>query len=142
VKNARFGAKFLHFDTNSTPAYTDSVVGQLFARMADSRFGKELQDNLPLLFTGRSGRLAGNHPSEYAEPRAFDHAVATVVTPDLQLRFVRVRGEFSIHIAAPGEHPKWEPLDTALLWSQNFDWSSVASFLNDNWDHMKAAARF
>ena len=145
----------------SMTAYTEVVVGQLFARIADAKLGKDLQNNLSRLFIERSARLVRNDESDYSEPRSFDYAVATVAAPDLHLRFVRVRGEFSIDIAVPGEPRKWDALDSALTWLdmphgtsekadlpnwsygldwRTLDWPSVDGFLADNWDRIKAAA--
>ena len=142
--------------------YTEVVVGQLFARLADGKLGKEVENHLPRLFTEHSARLVRNDDREYSEPRSFDHAVATVATTDLELRFVRVRGELSIDIAIPGEHRKWQALDSALAWfdaqrgtkshpilpnwgyeidGSSFDWPCVDRFLADNWERMHVAAR-
>jgi hypothetical protein len=138
------------------------VVGQLFARLADGKLGKEVEKHLPRLYTEHSARLVRNDDREYSEPRPFDRAVATVATADLELRFVRVRGELSIEIAVPGEHRKWQALDSALAWfdaqrgtksnpilpnwgyeidGSSFDWPCIDRFLSDNWKRMNAAAR-
>ncbi len=116
---------------------------------------------MPLLFTEHSAAVVRNDQSEYSDPRSFDYAVATVATPDLHLRFVRVRGEFSIDVAVPGERGKWEPLDSALNWLDmkrgdsvksplpnwsyetdwnSLDWAAVDRFLDANWQRVKAAA--
>jgi hypothetical protein len=137
------------------------VVGKLFARIADGKLGRDIQNNLPRLFNVHSARLVRNDESEYSDPRSFDYAIATVATPDLQLRFVRVRGEFSVDVALPGEPRKWESLDSTLTWLdirrgtsvkaalpnwdygfdwRSLDWASVDGFLVENWEHMKAAA--
>ena len=142
-------------------AYTEVVVGQLFARIADGKLSKDLQNNLPRLFIERSARLVRNDEFDCSEPRSFDYAVATVAAPDLHLKFVRVRGEFSIDIAVPGEPRKWDALDSALTWLdmqhgtsgkaslpnwdygsdwRTLDWASVDDFLAYNWDRIKAAA--
>jgi hypothetical protein len=87
------------------------VVGQLFAKLADAKLGKDLETNLPKLFAERSARLLPNSDSEYAEPRAFGYGVAIVSTPDLLLRFVRTPEDFSVQVSAPGDSPDWQPLD-------------------------------
>ncbi len=88
-------------------------------------------------------------------------AVATVATSDLDLRFVRVRGQFDVWISTPGMPRKWDALDSALLWldmqrgvetqsgipswGYGFDWEtlnwwSIDEFLIANWDRLKEAA--
>lgn len=142
--------------------YTEVVVGRLFARLADSKLSKEVEANLPLLFAEHDARLVRNDDREYSAPRSFDHAVATVATADLELRFVRVRGELSIDIAAPGERRKWQALDSALAWLDiqsrtkshavlpswgygadgiAFDWPCVDRFFAANWERITAAAK-
>jgi hypothetical protein len=133
----------------------------MFARLADGKLGKEIEQNLPLLFIDRAARVAGNEDRDYAAPRAFDHAIATVCTPGLDLRFVRMRGELAIEIAVPGEPRTWQALDSALAWSDaqrgihsqpvpnwgpsldgsGFDWPAIDRFFVDNWERMHAAAR-
>jgi hypothetical protein len=87
--------------------------------------------------------------------------VATVATPDLDLRFVRVRGQFSVDISIPSPHGRWDSVDSALLWLdmqqgiqtksdipnwgygfdwESLDWRSIDRFLGENWDRLKAAA--
>ena len=137
------------------------MVGHLFARIADTRLGNEVQSHLPRWFAEHSAQLIPNAESEYVQPRSFDHAVATVATPDLLLKLVRVRGELSIEIAVPGERPKWESLDSALTWldiqrrtppqtplpgwgygidRHSLDWATVDGFLSENWERIKHAA--
>jgi hypothetical protein len=96
------------------------VVGQLFAKLADAKLGKDLEANPPRLFAERSARLLPNADSEYAEPRAFGYGVATVATPELLLRFVRTPEEFSVQISAPGAAPDWKPLDCSTA-----DWATL-----------------
>ncbi len=129
-------------------------VTSLLARGADKRFGEDIRANLPRLFFEHEAEIAQNDASEYGGPRSFDYAVATVVTPDLDLRFIRVRGEFSVDISVPG-HRRWDALDSALLWLDmqhgvqtpsnipnldSLDWRSIDQFLAENWERMKAAA--
>ncbi|HXP84397.1 MAG TPA: hypothetical protein VN841_06735 [Bryobacteraceae bacterium] len=131
------------------------------ARRADKKLGEDVRNNLVRLFTEHSARVVQNDESEYREPRSFDHAVATVSTPDLDLRFVRVRGQFEVDISAPSPYRKWDALDSALLWLDiqrgvqtssdipnwgygldwtSLDWWSIDRFLIENWDRLKAAA--
>jgi hypothetical protein len=131
------------------------------ARRADRKLGEDVCTHLVRLFAEHSGRLVENDESEYREPRSFDYAVATVSTSDLDLRFVRVRGEFEVEISLPAPCRKWDALDSALLWLDlqrgvqtrsdipnwgygfdwaTLDWSSIDQFLTDNWDRLKAAA--
>jgi hypothetical protein len=112
--------------------YTEFVVGQLFTRLADAKLGKDIQQNLPRLFAERSAQLLKNDDSEYAQPRAFEHAVARVAAPDLELKFVRGLGGFSIQAG------KWEHLDFARGSSEP-DWAAVDAFLMENWERIKAA---
>lgn len=93
------------------------MVGQLFAKLADAKLGKDLEANLPRLFAERSARLVPNPDSEYSEPRAFGYGVARVSTPDLLLRFVRTPEDFSVQIAAPGDSPEWQPVDSSGDWA-------------------------
>jgi hypothetical protein len=79
---------------------TVKVAGFL-ARWDDKRLGEGLRNNLVRLFAEHTAQVGQNKESEYREPRSFDYAVATVTTPDLHLRFVRVRGQFEIDISAP-----------------------------------------
>jgi hypothetical protein len=134
------------------------VVSPLVARLADRKFGKEIENRLRRLATERSARLVRNDDCEYAERRSFDYAVATVATPDMNLRFVRVRGELSIDIAIPEERSRWQSLDSALAWldaqhgaASNpilpnwldggaVDWQVLDRFLADSWERIKAAA--
>jgi hypothetical protein len=131
------------------------------ARRDDKKLGEDLRNNLVRLFAEHSAQVVQNEESEYREPRSFDCAVATVTTPDLHLRFVRVRGQFSIDISTASPHRRWDSLDSALLWldmqqgiqarsdipdwGYGFDWNSldwdlIDHFLVDNWDRLKAAA--
>jgi hypothetical protein len=119
------------------------VVGQLFARVADDKLGKDVQKNLSRLFRERSAQVVPNEAAEYAVPRAFDHAVATVATTDLDLRFTRTGGEFSVDVAAPGERSWKSP--QARTWGfghdwTSLDWASIDSLLAEHWEDMKAAA--
>ena len=132
-----------------------------FARRTDKKFAQDIRNNLWRLFAEHSAQVVRNEESEYREPRSFDYAVATVATPDLHLRFVRVRGQFEIHIATPSPHRRWDSLDSALLWLDmqqdaqtrsevpnwgygfdwhSLDWHSIDHFLIQNWDRLKAAA--
>jgi hypothetical protein len=77
------------------------VIGRFFARCADKRLGEDLQGNLVRLFAERSAQVVQNDEIEYSRPRSFDYAVATVATPDLDLRFVRVREQFEVEISGP-----------------------------------------
>jgi hypothetical protein len=131
------------------------------ARRADKTFGEDLHKNLVRLFTEHSAQVVQNDESDYREPRFFDYAVATVATSDLDLRFVRVRGQFEIDISVPSPHRRWDSLDSALLWLDmqrgvqttsdipnwgygfdwaSLDWRSIDQFLVENWDRLKAAA--
>jgi hypothetical protein len=131
------------------------------ARLADKKLGEEIRRNLVRLFADHSAQVVQNEESEYREPRSFDYAVATVATPELDLRFVRVRGQFDIDISVPGPPRKWDALDSALLWLDmqrgvqtksdipswgyefewaSLDWWSIDQFLIKNWDRLKAAA--
>jgi hypothetical protein len=136
-------------------------VARFLARRADKKLGEDLCTNLTRLFTEHLAQVVQNDESEYREPRSFDHAVATVATPDVRLRFARVRGQFEVDISVPGLHGKWDALDSALLWLDmqqgvktatdipswgygfdwaSLDWWSVDQFLVGNWDRLKAAA--
>jgi hypothetical protein len=86
------------------------------ARRADKKLGEDVRNNLMRLFTEHAAQVVENDESEYREPRSFDYAVATVATSDLDLRFVRVRGQFDVEISPPAPHLKWDALDSALLW--------------------------
>jgi hypothetical protein len=131
------------------------------ARRADKKLGEDVRNNLVRLFIDHSARVVRNDESEYREPRSFDYAVATVATPDLDLRFVRVRGQFSVHISAPNPYRRWDSLDSALLWLDmqqgnqsrsdipnwgygfdwgSLDWWSIDRFLAENWERLKAAS--
>jgi len=131
------------------------------ARRADKKLGEDVRNNLLRLFTEHCAQVVQNDESEYREPRSFDYAVATVATQDLDLRFVRVRGQFSVDISVPSPHRKWDALDSALLWLDTqrgiqttsdipnwgygfdwgtLDWWSIDQFLVGNWDRLKAAA--
>lgn len=136
-------------------------AASFLARRADKKLGEDVHNNLVRLFTDHSAQVVQNDESEYREPRSFDYAVATVATPDLDLRFVRVRGQFSVDISVPSPHRKWDALDSALLWLDTqqgiqtrsdipnwgygfdwdgLDWSSIDRFLVENWERLKAAA--
>ena len=78
----------------------------VLARRADKKMGEDIRHHLMRLFAEHSAPLVPNDESEYRESRSFDYAVATVATPDLELRFVRVRGELSVDISLPGPHRK------------------------------------
>ena len=82
--------------------YTGLVGGQLFARLADVKLGRDIQENLPRLFCERSAQLLRNDDSEYAHPRVYEHAVARVAAPDLELKFVRGSGGLFDHIGEVG----------------------------------------
>jgi len=103
-----------------------------------------------------------NDESEYRGPRSFDYAVATVATPDLDLRFVRVRGQFEVEISVPSPHRRWDSLDSALLWLDmqqgiqtgsdipnwgygfdwdSLDWWSIDRFLVENWERLKGGGK-
>lgn len=117
------------------------MVGQLFARLADGKLGKEIEENLPRLFAERSARLVPNDDGEYSAPRAFDHAVATVVTPEMKLRFVRVPGEFSIAVSVAGEWVGVDSVPGAPRWTNaGLDWADVDRFLADGWERLKTVA--
>ena len=119
------------------------MVGQLFARLADGQLGKELESQLRRLFDERSARVVPNDASEYATPRASGHAVATVATPDLDLRFARAPGGFAVDIAPHGERTAWTPLDVPLdrqVEDSNFDWTAVDRYLAENWARIKSSA--
>jgi len=130
-------------------------------RRDDKKLGEDIRNNLVRLFSERSAQVVQNDESEYREPRSFDYAVATVATPDLDLRFVRVRGQFSVDISVSRPRRKWDALDSALLWLDmqrgvqttsnipnwgygldwdSLDWRSIDQFLIENWDRLKAAA--
>jgi hypothetical protein len=136
------------------------VIGRYFSRRDDRKFGKDLRRNLVRVFSEHSAQVVSNDDSEYRGKRSFDYAVATVSTPDLDLRFVRVRGQFEVGISIPNVR-RWDSLDSALLWLdmqrgirsktdlpswgygldwQNLDWESIDRFLVENWDRLKAAA--
>ncbi len=136
-------------------------IADFLVRRDDKKFGDDLRNNLTRVFGGHSAQVVPNEESEYRESRSFDYAVATVATPDLLLRFVRVRGQFSIDISPPDPHRRWDSLDSALLWLDmqqgiqersdipgwgygfdwnSLDWNSIDRFLVDNWDRFKAAA--
>src|SRR5690349_16865111 len=100
----------------------------MFARLADAKLAKDVQENLPRLFAERSAQLLKNDDSFYAQPRAFEHAVARVAAPDLELQFVRGRGGFSIEATIAGQTGKWEHLDFARG-STEPDWAAVDAFL-------------
>ena len=140
-----------------------SVVGinNFLARRSDKKLGEDLRNNLVRLFSEHAANVVENKATEYLGPRSFDYAVATVATPDLDLRFVRVRGEFDVWISIPGPHRKWDGLGSALLWLDTqqgveqksevpswdygldwntLNWCSVDEFLAENWDRLKAAA--
>jgi hypothetical protein len=131
------------------------------ARQADKQFSHEIGIRLVRLFAEKSAQVVRNEEFEYREPRSFDFSVATVATPDLHLRFVRVRGEFSVDISPPTAPRKWEALDSALVWLdiqqgveakpsvstwnygsewRSLDWAAIDHFLVTNWDRLKAAA--
>lgn len=136
-------------------------AGNFLARRDDKKLGEDVRNNLVRLFAEHSAQVVQNDESDYTEPRSFDYAVATVATPDLDLRFVRVRGQFEIDISIPGPHRKWDALDSALLWLDmqrgvearsdiptwgygfewsSLDWWSIDQFLTENWERLKAAA--
>jgi len=139
-----------------------SVKGTSFlARRADKKLGEDLRGHLARLFAEHSAQVDENDELEYLEPkRSFDYAVATVTTPDLDLRFVRVRGQFDLWISTPGPHRRWDALDSALLWLdmqrgvetksdipgwgyvdwRAINWASIDEFLIENWGRLKAAA--
>ena len=135
-------------------------LGKLLARRADKQLAKDVRNNLIDLFSEHAAKVVPN--DEFVYPRNFDHAVATVVTTDIHLRFVRARGEFSIDLALPDAPHKWESLDSALgwleiqrgirptpdypSWAYGFNWSelnwyAIDHFLSGNWDLLKEAAR-
>jgi len=136
-------------------------VAGFFARRDDKKFGEDIRNNLVRLFAVHSAQVVQNEESDYSEPRSFDYAVAIVATPDLDLRFVRVRGQFEVDISAPRPQRRWDSLDSALLWLDmqqggqarsdipnwgygfdwnSLDWNSIDRFLDENWDRLKAAA--
>jgi hypothetical protein len=115
------------------------VVGQLFARLADGKLGKDIQENLPRLFAESSARLLKNDDSFYAQPRAYEHAVARVAAQDLEFTFVRGSAGFSIEARIPGQSGKWEHLDFARG-SVEPDWPAMDDFLAENWERIRAAA--
>ena len=86
-------------------------LDKISARNADKRLAEDVRTGLVLLFSERSAQVVANDESEYRESRSFDYAVVTV---DMHLRFVRVRGDFSIYIALPGAGTRWESLDSIL----------------------------
>jgi hypothetical protein len=108
------------------------VVGKLFAKLADGKLAKELPSELPRLFREHEARVIPNPESEYAQPRPFEHAVATVVTADLQLRITQSPDGFSIDIAAPGDSPAWRPLEVP-----NLKWAAVDDYLADHWNRLR-----
>jgi hypothetical protein len=110
------------------------VVGKLFAKLADNKLGADLPSELPRLFRERSARVVPNHDSEYAQSRLFDHAVATVVTPDLHLRISRTPSGFAIDAAPPADPTRWQPVD-----APGVEWPGVDDFLTDNWERLRAA---
>jgi hypothetical protein len=114
------------------------VVGQLFARLADGKLGKDIQANLPRLFADCSARLLPNDESLYTQPRAFEHAIARVAAPDLALTFVRGAGGFSIEAVIPGQPGNWKHVESG---SSDPNWAATDAFLSENWERIKAAAR-
>ncbi len=139
-----------------------SWVNRLRARKADQQFSRDIQDNLALLFTGRAAIVVANRQADSNGIRSFDYATATVTTPDLYLRFTRVRGDFSIEVSLPCTPPKWEALDSILTWLDmtegatkpgvllprweyssdlvDLDWRSIDCFLVTHWERLKSAA--
>jgi hypothetical protein len=115
--------------------YTERMVGQLFARLADQKLGKELEGHLPRLFRERGARVVANEQGEYAAPRAFEDAVATVATAELDLRLARMGGAWSIGVAAPGSR-KWR----AVEWPAGAEWAAVDEFLAAEWERLKGEA--
>lgn len=132
-----------------------------FARRADKRLGDDVRHHLVRLFAEHSARVVDNDELVYLQERSFDYAVATVSTPDLDLRFVRVRGQFEIEISAPLPNRKWDALDSALLWIEmqrdvptkaevpswgygsdwaTLDWQSIDEFLVENFFLLIVAA--
>lgn len=114
------------------------VVGQLFARLADGKFGKEIEAYLPRLFRDRAVRVVENDASDYAAPRPFEHAVATVSTPELDLRIVRGDGMFSVSVSLPGVR-RWQALDSLLAGSAGLDWGGLDRALAENWDRLRTS---
>ena len=85
------------------------MIGRFFSRRDDRKFGEDLRSNLIRLFSEHSARVVSNDDFEYRGKRSFDYAVANVSTPDLDLRFVRVRGQFEVYISIPNMR-RWDSL--------------------------------
>jgi hypothetical protein len=100
----------------------------MFAKLADGKLAKELPSELPRLFRDHAARIVPNAESEYAQARPFEHAVATVVTPDLQLRITQSPGAFSLDVSVPGDPPQWRALEVASL-----SWAGLDDYLADHW---------
>ena len=101
----------------------------------DRIFAAELPDLLPLLFIEHSAKPIPNERNDDRGRRSFDYAIAAVATPDLLLRFIRVRGEIGVHTSPPNGPRKWDELDLPL---GCHDWSSIDIYLSSNWKTITA----
>lgn len=66
------------------------------------KLAEDVRVRLPLLFGRRGARIVSNGEAECENPRHFDFASASLATAELDLRFFRVRGEFTVKIAGSG----------------------------------------
>lgn len=82
------------------------------AKKRDESLANEVRQNLPFLFTDKCGRIVSSEDSLLQ--RRFGSAIVTVATQDLWIRFVCVRGEFSLKVASAQAPYIWEDLSDAL----------------------------
>lgn len=84
----------------------------LVSKKNDERLANEIKQNLPFLFSEKTGRIVPS--DDYRVKRAFDLSVVTVATEDFWIRFIRVRGEFNVEVASTQFPHRWEDLSGAL----------------------------
>ena len=105
-------------------------LNKLANQRADRKFSEELPDPLPLLFIEHAAETIPNERDDHWGRRSFDYAIAAVTTPELLLRFIRVRGQIDVYVSPPNGPRKWDELDLPLGCQ---DWSSIDSYLSGNW---------
>ncbi len=90
-------------------------LNKRLSNRSDKEFAASLEFPMGSLFAQHNATLIENDIEDTKEKRYFDLAYATVSSPDFQLRFRRVRGQFDIHVRPTGPRRAWYELDSVLI---------------------------
>lgn len=116
------------------------------ARKADARFNEDIRQKLPFLFTKYGATVV---PTVDPPPRAFDAAFVTLSVGNLNLRFLRARGDLAVEVSPVHLPAEWHELGLAAMVTEYpqgigpraklFDLNDVARLLRSKWEELNTS---